>query len=181
MTGPALRSITWLSPRHHFSIPSYHRLERILHSHQSTIHLNQALYYVDDESVGNDGVYGDFKSFVLKEEKRGNIDLLNYFDDQHLLETITQMSDEINHDSAQIQISLANIRRQIVQDLHSEFESCNEIIRFELEQNILARRLPQRELIRRSLRHDDLVKEAASIIDDPHRFRTLLRNNAKLT
>lgn len=143
--------------------------------------LNQALYYVDDESVVNDGVYGDFKSFVLKEEKRGNLDLLNYFDDQHLLETITQLSYETNHDSAQIQISLANIRRQIVQDLLSEFESCNEIIRFELEQNILARRLPQRELIRRSLRHDDLVKEAASIIDDPHRFRTLLRNNAKLT
>jgi hypothetical protein len=101
--------------------------------------LNQASYYDDDESVVNDGVYGNFKSFVLKEEKRGNLDLLNYyFDDQHLLETITQLSYETNHDSAQIQISLANIRRQIVQDLLSEFESCNEIIRFELEQNILA-------------------------------------------
>ena len=97
-----------------------------------------------------------------------NLNLLDYFDDQHLLENIAQLSDETKrYDSTQVQTSLGNLQRQVVQDLLSDFETCKEIIRFESE------------LIRRSLRYDDLVKEAVSIIDDS-RFRSLFTNNSRL-
>lgn len=134
---------------------------------------NQASH-INADLVVNDEVYADFKSFVVKEERRGNLNLLDYFDEQHLLRKIAQLSDESNHDSTQIQRSLAILRRQVVQDLLDDFDTCNEIIRFELEQNILARQLSQSELIQRSLQNDDCVKEAVSIIDDANRFRSLL-------
>ena len=135
---------------------------------------NQASYGKHDFVV-NDEVYARFKAYVLEEVRQGNLNLLDYFDDQHLLENIAQLSDEMKRcDSTQVQTSLGDLRRQVVQDLLSDFESCKEIIRFELEQNILARKLSQSELIRRSLRYDDLVKEAVRIIDDSSRFRSLL-------
>ena len=131
-----------------------------------------------DGSAGfavDDQIYNDFKSFVLKEQRRGNLKLEEVYDDKHLLENIRMLSVESNlHDSSLIQSSVANLRGKVVQDLLSDFDTCKDIIRNELEQNILARQLPDSELIGRSLKSDELVREAVRIIEDTKRFKELL-------
>eukprot|EP00581_Thalassiosira_minuscula_P017433 CAMPEP_0183731034 /NCGR_PEP_ID=MMETSP0737-20130205/34188_1 /TAXON_ID=385413 /ORGANISM="Thalassiosira miniscula, Strain CCMP1093" /LENGTH=765 /DNA_ID=CAMNT_0025963661 /DNA_START=392 /DNA_END=2689 /DNA_ORIENTATION=- len=123
----------------------------------------------------DDKIYNDFRSFVIKEQKRGNLKLEESFDDKHQLEKIKKLAvDSKLQDSNLIQSSVANLEGKIVQDLLSDFDSCKDIIRNELEQNILAHQLPDSELIGRGLNSDELVKEAVRIIENTERYRELL-------
>ncbi|KAL7544003.1 hypothetical protein ACHAXR_013432 [Thalassiosira sp. AJA248-18] len=130
---------------------------------------------IDPDFAVDDTIYNDFKSFVLKEQRMGNLNLDDVFDDQHLLKRIKTISVETNqHDSSLIQNSVANLRGKIVRDLLKDFDYCEDIIRNELEQNIIARQLPDSELIGRGLKSDELVKEAVRILEDTDKYRQLL-------
>lgn len=123
----------------------------------------------------DDQIYNDFKSFVLKEQRRGNLKLEDAFDDKHLLEKIQMLSVESKlPDSSRIQSSVTNLQGKIIQDLMRDFDASGDIIRKELEQNILARTLPDSELIGRSLKSDELVREAIRIIEDAKRYNEII-------
>jgi len=132
----------------------------------------------NSDFVVDDQIYNDFKTFVLKEQKRGNLKLGEAYDNQHLLENIQRFSVETKlQDSNLIEQSVANLRENVVQDLLKDFGSCKEIIRSELEQNILAQQLPDSELMGRSLESDELVGEAVRILEDTDKYSGLLHPN----
>lgn len=127
--------------------------------------------------VVNDPIYNDFKSFVMREQRRGSLKLEDVFDGQHLLEKIQMLSTESSmNDSSQIQTSVANLREKLVQELLVDFDSCGDIIRSQLEQNILARQLPDSEIIGRSLRSDELIREAVRMLENTNRYSDILRS-----
>ena len=130
------------------------------------------------ESVVSDDVYRDFQSFVLKEQRRGNLRLDESFDDGLLLKRIQLLSEESNQqESSLIQSSVATLRLQIVQDILSAFDSDRDAIANELEVNILARQLSDGELIGRSLKCVDLVQQAVNILLDANQYNTVLRTH----
>lgn len=128
-----------------------------------------------DNLVVDDRIYDEFRSYVLKEQRKGDLKLDEMFDDQHLLEKIDVLSIESGlHESRLIPGSVANVREKIVQDLLGEFDSCRDIISNELEKNILAHQLSDGELIGWSLKSDELVNEAVNILVDTNRHEELL-------
>ena len=136
---------------------------------------------IDTDFVVDDSVYNEFKSFVLREQKRGNLKLDEIFDDRRLLTNIETIATKTNQqDSSLIQTSVENVRKKVVNDLFGDFDSSNDIIRNELEKNILARQLPDSELIQHSLPTDDLVQEAVRILEDDTRYTKILNKQSKL-
>lgn len=130
------------------------------------------------ESVVSDDVYRDFQSFVLKEQRRGNLRLDVSFDGGLLLKRIQLLSEESNQqESSLIQSSVANLRSQIVQDILSAFDSDRDVIANELETNILARQLSDGELIGWSLKSDGLVQQAVNTLLDANQYNIVLRTH----
>jgi len=124
----------------------------------------------------DDLVYNDFKAFILKEQRAGNLKLENSFDEERFLNNIQVLSVESKlSDSRLVKSSVAHLQGTVVKDLLSEFDTCKDVIRKELEKNILARKFPESELIERSVKSDELVREAVRIIEDTDRYRTILR------
>ena len=121
------------------------------------------------EFVMNDSIYNEFQSFVLREQKKGNLKLDEAFDDdQHLLNGIeTLLSTGLQRPG------VTKLREQIVEDLLKDFKTCRDISE-EVERNILARYLPDSELVAKGLKSDALVQEAAKILDDQKTYDHLL-------
>jgi len=125
--------------------------------------------------VVDDGVYKSFKAFVLKEQRAGNLKLEDFFDDKRLLRNIQRLSvDSEFSDSNLIQSRVVRLQGKVVNDLLSEIDTCKDIIRNELEKNILARHFPESKLIERSVKSDELVREAVQIIEREDVYRKIL-------
>ena len=123
----------------------------------------------------DDSLYNDFKAFVRKEQRNGNLKLAEAFDDQHLLEKIQTLAIQSNlHDANNIKSSVARLKEKLVGDLLDEFDREEDKIRKELEMNILARQLSESELTKQSLESDKLVREAKLILEDTTRYWELL-------
>ena len=95
-----------------------------------------------------------------------------------MLQQIEQISNASNNRKSSLQ-SVGRLKQQIVKDLLSEFDSpkCRDIIRSELELNLLARTSPDSLLIERSSKSDGLVKEAVKILKSSNSYDTILNKS----
>eukprot|EP00985_Skeletonema_marinoi_P021219 scaffold12913_cov106-Skeletonema_marinoi.AAC.2 len=125
----------------------------------------------------DEAIYKDFRSFVLKEQQKGNLKLEEIFDDKHILQQMEIISKSSNDRDLSLQ-SLVKIREEIVKDLLTDFDLSKDIIKRELELNLLTRDLPDRVLIERGAKSDALVKEAVKILLDNNSYDTILNKNA---
>ena len=127
----------------------------------------------------DESIYKSFKSYVVKEQRKGTLKLEEAFDNQHLLDNIQNLSTKsnLNHDASLLKRSLASLRGNIVNDLLNDFDAHKDTIRKELEQNILARQLSNSSLIRRSLTYDELVREAVQVMQDTNRYNNILNKD----
>jgi len=116
-----------------------------------------------NDFVLDDSIYKEFKSYILKEQRRGNLKLEEEFDANEVIYTLSsklKLSDSISTKK-----SLAKLREDIVGDLLTDLDVDKDSIGHELEANILARKLPDSKLTRRRLPTDELIQEAIKIID----------------
>ena len=127
----------------------------------------------------DESIYKSFKSYVVKEQRRGTLKLEEVFDNQHLLENIQNLSTKsnLNHDASLLKRSLASLRGNILNDLLNDFDAHKDTIKKELEQNIVARQLSDSSLIRRSLMYDELVREAVQVMQDTNRYNNILNKD----
>jgi hypothetical protein len=95
-----------------------------------------------------------------------------------MLQQIELISNASNNRKSSLQ-SVARLKHQIAKDLLSEFDSpkCRDIIRSELELNLLARVSPDSLLIERSSKTDGLVKEAVKILKSSNSYDTILNKS----
>ena len=126
----------------------------------------------------NDKIYKDFRAFVSREQQKGILKLEEAFDNKRMLQQIELISKASNNKKSSLQ-SVARLKDQIVKDLLSEFDSpkCRDIIRSELELNLLARTSPDSLLIERSSKSDGLVKEAVKILKSSNSYDTILNKS----
>jgi len=113
--------------------------------------------------VVDDSTYKEFKSYILKEQRRGNIKLEEEFDSDKLIERLS--SKLKSSKSSTTKQSISKLQEDIVGDLLTDLDIDKDIISHELEANILSRLLPDSELTKRRLPTDELVQEAVKIID----------------
>ncbi|KAL7457122.1 hypothetical protein ACHAWC_008600 [Mediolabrus comicus] len=125
-----------------------------------------------------DKIYKDFRAFVSREQQRGHLKLEETFDNKRMLQQIELISNASNNRKSSLQ-SVARLKHQIAKDLLSEFDSpkCRDIIRSELELNLLARVSPDSLLIERSSKTDGLVKEAVKILKSSNSYDTILNKS----
>lgn len=86
----------------------------------------------------DDTLYKDFQSFVLKEQQSGNLKLEEIFDEKHTLQQMETILKSSNDKDLSLQ-SLARIREEIVKDLLTDFDLSKDVIKRELELNLLTR------------------------------------------
>ena len=132
---------------------------------------------VEEDFALDDSTYNSFKSYVKKEQRSFNLKLDEAFDNDKIFETLSIKSKLYDKASFGIQ----NLRDKVVTDLLNDFDSDpgKDIIKRELELNILARKLPQSDLLQRRAGNDAIVKEAVMIIDDSKRYNQILLGNAE--
>ncbi len=126
----------------------------------------------------NDKIYKEFRAFVSREQQRGHLKLEETFDNKRMLQQIELVSNASNNRKSSLQ-SVGRLKQQIAKDLLSEFDSpkCRDIIRSELELNLLARVSPDSLLIERSSKTDGLVKEAVKILKSSNSYDTILNKS----
>lgn len=89
---------------------------------------------------GSDTLYKDFQSFVLKEQQNGNLKLEEIFDEKHTLQQMETILKSSDNKDLSLQ-SLARIREEIVKDLLTDFDLSRDVIKRELELNLLTRNM----------------------------------------
>ena len=126
----------------------------------------------------DDKLYKDFQSFVVREQKNGNLKLEEIFDNKRALQQMEAISKASNNRDLSLQ-SLTRIKEEIVKDLLTDFDSSKVTIKRELELNLLTRDVPESVLIERGVKSDVLVTEAVKILLDNTSYDTVLNNRAK--
>ena len=126
----------------------------------------------------NDKIFKEFRAYVSREQQRGHLKLEEAFDNKRMLQQIELISNASNNRKSSLQ-SVAKLKEQIVKDLLSEFDSpkCRDLIKSELELNLLARVSPDSLLIERSSKSDGLVKEAAKMLKSSNSYDTILNKS----
>ena len=121
----------------------------------------------------DDSIYNSFKRYVQKEQRSGNLKLEDAFDNDKIFATLFIKSKLYDKAS----FGIKNLRDKVVTDLLNDFDSTpgKDSIRRELEQNILARELPDSDLLQRSFDSDATIKEAVKIIGNQERYNQILR------
>lgn len=142
-------------------------------------------WYAKNPSAQFDGtndkiekIYKDFRVYVSREQQRGHLKLEEAFDNKRMLQQIELISNASNNRKSSLQ-SVAKLKEQIVKDLLSEFDSpkCRDLIKSELELNLLARVSPDSLLIEKSSKSDGLVKEAVKILKSSNSYDTILNKS----
>lgn len=124
-------------------------------------------------------IYKDFQSFVSREQQRGKLKLEEIFDDKHILQQMELISKSSNKRDLSLK-STARLREEIVKDLLTDFDACKDIIKAELELNLLARDLPDSVLIERSAKSDGLVEETVKLLlENSSSYNAILNKSVK--
>jgi carboxyl-terminal processing protease len=131
-------------------------------------------YELTDNFKVDDATYKDFQRFVEKRQKDGDMKLEILYD--------TQLKDLQKKLKASELVSsskeLEKLRSDIIKDVKKDFSTYkNEIIE-DLEQNILARYLPDSMLIERGLRSDEQVAGTALMLKDGKMFDKVLARDS---
>jgi carboxyl-terminal processing protease len=136
-------------------------------------HPSAKIFGVDNKT------YKDFQSFVSREQQRGNIKLEEVFDDKHILQQMELISKSSNQRDLSLK-STARLKEEIVKDLLKDFDASKDIIKAELELNLLARDLPDSVLLERSAKSDELVKEAVKLLlENNNSYDAILNKSVK--
>ena len=122
-------------------------------------------------------MYKDFQSFVSREQERGSLKLEEVFDDKHIVQQIELISKSSSNRDLR---SVARLKDEIVKDLLTDFERSKDIIKAELELNMLTRDVPDSVLIERSVKSDGLVKEAVKLLlEHSNTYDAILNKSVK--
>lgn len=122
----------------------------------------------------DDATYKDFQRFVEKRQEQGDMKLEILYDSQ--LKELQQKLTLSKLGSSSRE--LAKLRANIIKDVKKDFTTYKAEIIEDIEQNILARYLPDSMLIERGLRSDVQVIETAKMLKDGREFnKVLARDN----
>lgn len=122
----------------------------------------------------DDATYKDFQRFVEKRQEQGDMKLEILYDSQ--LKELQQKLTLSKLGSSSRE--LAKLRANIVKDVKKDFTTYKAEIIEDIEQNILARYLPDSMLIERGLQSDIQVIETAKMLKDGREFnKVLARDN----
>ena len=123
----------------------------------------------------DDATYKDFQRFVEKRQEQGDMKLEILYDSQ--LKELQQKLTLSKLGSSSRE--LAKLRANIIKDVKKDFTTYKAEIIEDIEQNILARYLPDSMLIERGLRSDVQVIETAKMLKDGREFnKVLARDNS---
>lgn len=118
----------------------------------------------------DDATYKDFQQFVEKRQEQGDMKLEILYDSQ--LKELQQKLTLSKLGSSSRE--LAKLRANIIKDVKKDFTTYKSEIIEDIEQNILARYLPDSMLIERGLRSDVQVIETAKMLKDGREFNKVL-------
>lgn len=125
----------------------------------------------------DEATYKDFQRFVEKRQKDGDMKLEVLYDSQ--LKELQKKLKASRFDSSRKE--LEKLRADIIKDVKKDFSTYKEEIIEDLEQNILARYLPDSMLIERGLKKDIQVAETAKMLKDGKEYdRILARDGAEV-
>jgi len=118
----------------------------------------------------DDATYKDFQRFVEKRQKDGDLKLEVMYDSQ--LRELQKKLKATRFDSSRRELD--KLRSDIIKDVKKDFTTYKGQIKEDLEQNILARYLPDSMLIERGLKFDVQVSETAKMLKDGREFDKVL-------
>ena len=124
----------------------------------------------------DEGMYKDFQRFVEKRQKDGDMKLEVLYDSQ--LKELQKKLKASSFDSSRRE--LAKLRSDIIKDVKKDFTTYKDEIKEDLEQNILARYLPDSLLIERGLKRDVQVKETAKMLKNGKEFDKMLARDGSI-
>ena len=124
----------------------------------------------------DEGMYKDFQRFVEKRQKNGDMKLEVLYDSQ--LKELQKKLKASRFDSSRKE--LAKLRSDIIKDVKKDFTTYKDEIKEDLEQNILARYLPDSLLIERGLKKDVQVKETAKMLKNGKEFDKMLARDTSI-
>jgi len=120
--------------------------------------------------VVDEDTYKQFQTFCFQKQKQGELDLDALYS-RPLLELKKTLQQSGYKGSAK---SVDQLQARIVRDVEADFETFRKDIKEDLSQNILARYLPESMLLERGLNNDVQVSESLKLIQNSHKFDTLL-------
>lgn len=123
----------------------------------------------------DEATYKDFQRFVEQKQADGDLKLEVFYDSQ--LKELSKKLKASKFDSSKRM--LESLRADIIKDVKKDFKNYKSEIIEDLEQNILARYLPDSMLIEHGLRTDVQVLETAKMLKDGKEFDKLLARDNK--
>jgi len=124
----------------------------------------------------DDATYKDFQRFVEKRQNEGDIKLEVLYDSQ--LKELQKKLKASKFDSSRKELD--KLRSDIIKDVKKDFSTYKKEIIEDIEQNILARYLPDSMLIERGLKNDVQVEATAKLLKDGKEFDKILPNREEL-
>ena len=127
-----------------------------------------------DKSRVDEATYKDFQRFVEQKQADGELKLEVFYDSQ--LKELSKKLKASKFDSSKR--VLDSLRADIIKDVKKDFKTYKPEIMEDLEQNILARYLPDSMLIEHGLAKDVQVTATAKMLKDGKEFdKILARDN----
>jgi len=123
----------------------------------------------------DEATYKDFQRFVEQKQASGDLKLEVFYDSQ--LKELSKKLKASKFDSSKR--ILDSLRADIIKDVKKDFQTYKSEIIEDLEQNILARYLPDSMLIERGLRSDTQVQETVKMLKDGKEFDKILARDNK--
>jgi carboxyl-terminal processing protease len=123
----------------------------------------------------DESTYKDFQRFVEQKQANGDLKLEVFYDSQ--LKELSKKLKASKFDSSKRMLD--SLRADIIKDVKKDFKNYKTEIIEDLEQNILARYLPDSMLIERGLESDKQVQETAKMLKDGKEFDRLLARDNK--
>lgn len=118
----------------------------------------------------DDATYKDFQRYVEKRQKDGDIKLEVLYESQ-----LKELQKKLKASKfASASRELEKLRADIIAETKKDFTTYRNEVVEDLEQNILARYLPESMLIERGLKSDVQVEETAKMLKNGKQFDTLL-------
>jgi len=144
---------------------------------QSGVYSDYAAEWVKDHELTDNfkvdaATYRDFQSFVEKKQSKGDIKLEILYDQQ--LEVLQKKLKASEFDSSRRELD--KLRSDIIKDVKKDFSTYKADIIQDIEQNILARYLPDSMLLERGLRSDVQVTKTVEMLKDGTFDKILPRN-----
>lgn len=133
-------------------------------------------YELTDNFKVDDATYKDFQRFVEKRQSDGDMKLEILYDSQ--LKELQKKLKASKFDSSGKELD--KLRSDIIKDVKKDFSTYKTEIMEDLEQNILARYLPDSMLIQKGLKSDVQVKKTAQMLKDGKEFDKILARDGSL-